>query len=72
VEDPHRFATSLLEHPIGGGSRRTFGHGDAAPGMGGDLGVFPGSGYIVASLANMDGIAIEVSNYICCRLPPTA
>jgi CubicO group peptidase (beta-lactamase class C family) len=66
------YGYGFFENPIWGGSRRTFGHGGAAPGMSGDLGVFPGPGYIVASLANMDGIAIEVSDYICCRLPPTA
>jgi CubicO group peptidase (beta-lactamase class C family) len=62
----------FFENPVWGGTQRTFGHNGGAPGMSGDLGVFPDSGYIVAVLANMDGIAIEISNFICCRLPPTA
>jgi CubicO group peptidase (beta-lactamase class C family) len=49
---------------------RWFGHGGGAPGMNGDLLIFPQSGYVVAALANMDPPAAErVANYAGARLP---
>jgi D-alanyl-D-alanine carboxypeptidase len=46
------------------------GHGGGAPGMNGDLRIFPKSGYVVAVLANLDPPAAErISGYVVPRLP---
>jgi hypothetical protein len=45
----------------------------AAPGMNGDLKIFPQSGYVIAVLANMDPPAAgRVSDFIAQRLPVKA
>jgi D-alanyl-D-alanine carboxypeptidase len=49
---------------------RWFGHGGGAPGMNGDLKIFPKSGYVIAVLANMDPPAAgRISEFIAARLP---
>ena len=49
---------------------RSFGHGGGAPGMNGDLRIFPETGYVVAVLANLDPPAAErISSYASDRLP---
>jgi D-alanyl-D-alanine carboxypeptidase len=49
---------------------RHFGHGGGAPGMNGDLQIYPQSGYLIAVLANMDPpAASRVSEFIANRLP---
>ena len=49
---------------------RWFGHGGGAPGMNGDLKIYPGSGYVIAALSNLDPPAAgRISNYIAERLP---
>jgi len=49
---------------------RWFGHGGGAPGMNGDLRIFPQSGYVVAVLSNLDPPAAEsIARYISNRLP---
>jgi D-alanyl-D-alanine carboxypeptidase len=46
------------------------GHGGGAPGMNGDLRIYPKSGYVVAVLANMDPPAAQrISDYLGARLP---
>jgi D-alanyl-D-alanine carboxypeptidase len=46
------------------------GHGGGAPGMNGDLRIYPKSGYVVAVLANLDPPAAqEISEYLDARLP---
>jgi D-alanyl-D-alanine carboxypeptidase len=46
------------------------GHGGGAPGMNGDLKIYPNSGYVVAVLANMDPPAAQrISEYLDPRLP---
>jgi CubicO group peptidase (beta-lactamase class C family) len=46
------------------------GHGGGAPGMNGDLRIYPKSGYVVAVLANIDPPAAQrVSEYVDVRLP---
>ena len=48
---------------------RAYGHGGGAPGMNGELLIFP-SGYVVVVLANMDPpAATEVARFIAVRLP---
>ena len=53
---------------------RCFGHGGGAPGMNGELQICPGSGYVVAVLANMDPpAATRVADFVTNRLPePTS
>jgi CubicO group peptidase (beta-lactamase class C family) len=49
---------------------RWFGHNGGAPGMNGELRIFPDSGYIVAVLANIDPPAAgQVADFISARLP---
>lgn len=49
---------------------RCFGHGGGAPGMNGELKICPGSGYVIAVLANMDPPgASRVADFITNRLP---
>jgi CubicO group peptidase (beta-lactamase class C family) len=49
---------------------RWFGHGGGAPGMNGDLKIFPQSGYVIAVLANMDPPAAgRIADFITARLP---
>jgi D-alanyl-D-alanine carboxypeptidase len=46
------------------------GHGGGAPGMNGDLRIYPKSGYVVAVLSNLDPPAAQrISNYLDPRLP---
>ena len=46
------------------------GHGGGAPGMNGDLRIYPRSGYVVVVLANLDPPAAQrISNYLDARLP---
>jgi CubicO group peptidase (beta-lactamase class C family) len=46
------------------------GHGGGAPGMNGDLRIYPKSGYVVAVLANVDPPAAQrISDYLDARLP---
>jgi CubicO group peptidase (beta-lactamase class C family) len=46
------------------------GHGGGAPGMNGDLRIYPQSGYIVAVLSNLDPpAASQVSAFLDLRLP---
>jgi hypothetical protein len=72
--------TGKVETPRGGkyaygfedtidGGVRSFGHGGGAPGMNGDLRIFPESGYVVAALANTGSGASEVVSWVGERLP---
>ena len=46
------------------------GHGGGAPGINGDLRIYPKSGYVVAVLANLDPPAAQrISEYLDPRLP---
>jgi D-alanyl-D-alanine carboxypeptidase len=49
---------------------RHFGHGGGAPGMNGDLEIFPQSGYVIVVLSNLDPpAASRISDFIMNRLP---
>lgn len=49
-----------------------FGHGGGAPGMNGELKIFPDSGYVVAVLANLDPPAAgKIADFIAAKLPAT-
>jgi D-alanyl-D-alanine carboxypeptidase len=45
------------------------GHSGGAPGMSGDLRIFPSSGYVVAALSNGIGLAPQITEFIGARLP---
>lgn len=63
-----RYAYGLEDLTVNG--TRCFGHNGGAPGMNGDLKICPGSGYVVAVLANMDPpAASRISDFITNRLP---
>jgi D-alanyl-D-alanine carboxypeptidase len=49
---------------------RHFGHSGGAPGMNGDLEVYPQNGYVIAVLSNLDPpTANRISDFISNRLP---
>ena len=63
-----KYAYGFSEQTAGG--VRSIGHGGGAPGMNGDLVIYPDSGYTVAVLANMDPPAAQrISSFVANRLP---
>ena len=63
-----KYAYGFGDETIGG--IRCFGHGGGAPGMNGDLKICPGTGYVVAVLANFDPPAAQrISDFVLNRLP---
>ena len=49
---------------------RHFGHGGGAPGMNGELEIYPRSKYVIAVLSNLDPPAAgRISDFVCNRLP---
>jgi D-alanyl-D-alanine carboxypeptidase len=49
---------------------RHFGHGGGAPGMNGDLEIYPQNGYVIAVMSNLDPpAASQISAFVCNRLP---
>jgi CubicO group peptidase (beta-lactamase class C family) len=69
VDTPRgRYAYGFEEQTINGA--RCFGHGGGAPGMNGQLQICPGTGYVVAVLANLDPPAAgRIADFIVNRLP---
>ncbi len=64
-----KYAFGFMENGAGTPMRH-FGHGGGAPGMNGDLQIFPQSGYVIAVLSNFDPpAASRVSDFIVNRLP---
>ena len=54
----------------GQGSLHSYGHGGGAPGMNGELRVFPELGYVVVSLSNLDPpAASELVEFFTLRMP---
>jgi D-alanyl-D-alanine carboxypeptidase len=54
----------------GQGSLRSYGHGGGAPGMNGELRVFPELGYVVVALSNLDPpAASELVEFFTLRMP---
>jgi len=71
VETPGggRYAFGFSDQGADSGARH-FGHGGGAPGMNGDLQIYPQSGYVIAVLSNLDPpAASRVSGFIANRLP---
>jgi D-alanyl-D-alanine carboxypeptidase len=64
--DAH-YAYGFQDDVIGG--VRSFGHSGGAPGMNGDLQIFPQTGYVVVALANIDRAAGRTTSWISQRLP---
>lgn len=63
-----KYAYGFEDNTAGG--VRWFGHGGGAPGMNGDLRIYPQSGYVIAVLANLDPPAAQrISEFIASRLP---
>lgn len=63
-----KYAFGIQDDVING--TRCFGHGGGAPGMNGALQICPGSGYVIAVLANMDPpAASRVADFVTNRLP---
>jgi D-alanyl-D-alanine carboxypeptidase len=63
-----RYAYGFEERIVDG--VKSIGHGGGAPGMNGDLRIFPDSGYVVAVLSNLDPPAAQrISDFIGNRLP---
>lgn len=57
----------------GEGPLRSYGHGGGAPGMNGELRVYPELGYVLVSLSNLDPpAASRVLNYFALRMPAQA
>jgi hypothetical protein len=56
----------------GAGPALSFGHSGGAPGMNGDLRIFPDSGYVVTALANTGSGASQVVSWVSERLPLSA
>jgi D-alanyl-D-alanine carboxypeptidase len=64
-----KYAFGFFDDGADSGTRH-FGHGGGAPGMNGELQIYPQSGYVIAVLANMDPpAATRVSEFIANRLP---
>jgi CubicO group peptidase (beta-lactamase class C family) len=64
-----KYAFGFFDDGAEGGARH-FGHGGGAPGMNGELQIYPQSGYVIAVLANLDPpAASRVSEFIANRLP---
>jgi CubicO group peptidase (beta-lactamase class C family) len=56
----------------GDGPLRSYGHGGGAPGMNGELRIFPQLGYVLVSLANLDPpAASRLVDYFALRMPAT-
>jgi D-alanyl-D-alanine carboxypeptidase len=54
----------------GQGPLRSYGHGGGAPGMNGELRIFPQLGYVVVSLSNLDPpAASELVEFFTHRMP---
>jgi D-alanyl-D-alanine carboxypeptidase len=65
---PDKYAYGFMDRTVGG--VRSFGHGGGAPGMNGELDIYPQSGYVVAALANLDPPAAQrAADFIGNRLP---
>lgn len=67
---PHRQQYGYGFEVQGEGPLRSYGHGGGAPGMKGELRVFPQLGYVVVSLSNLDPpAASELVDFFALRMP---
>jgi D-alanyl-D-alanine carboxypeptidase len=64
-----KYAFGFMDNDAGTAMRH-FGHGGGAPGMNGDLQIFPQTGYVIVVLSNLDPpAASRISDFIVNRLP---
>jgi CubicO group peptidase (beta-lactamase class C family) len=57
----------------GDGALRRYGHGGGAPGMNGDLRIYPELGYVLVGLSNFDPpAASRLTEFFSLRMPATA
>ncbi len=64
-----KYAFGFMDNGAGTAMRH-FGHGGGAPGMNGDLQIFPQTGYVIVVLSNLDPpAASRISDFIVNRLP---
>jgi CubicO group peptidase (beta-lactamase class C family) len=64
-----KYAFGFFDEGADSGARH-FGHGGGAPGMNGELQIYPQSGYVITVLSNLDPpAASRVSEFIANRLP---
>lgn len=64
-----KYAFGFMDNGAGTAMRH-FGHGGGAPGMNGELQIFPQTGYVIVVLSNLDPpAASRVSDFIVNRLP---
>jgi len=64
-----KYAFGFMDNGAGTAMRH-FGHGGGAPGMNGDLQIFPQVGYVIVVLSNLDPpAASRISDFIVNRLP---
>lgn len=64
-----KYAFGFMDNGAGTPARH-FGHGGGAPGMNGDLQIFPQTGYVIVVLSNLDPpAASRISDFIVNRLP---
>lgn len=63
-----KYAYGFFDESTAGGVR-SIGHSGGAPGMNGDLRIYPESGYVVIALANIDFGAQRTTSWIDTRLP---
>jgi CubicO group peptidase (beta-lactamase class C family) len=67
---PHRQHYGFGFEVQGEGALRSYGHGGGAPGMNGDLRVFPRLGYVVVGLSNLDPpAASQLVEFFTLRMP---
>jgi D-alanyl-D-alanine carboxypeptidase len=68
VVEGEKYAYGFMDRTEAG--VRSFGHGGGAPGMNGDLRIYPASGYVIVVLANLDPpAASRPADFIGNRLP---
>lgn len=68
ITEGEKYAYGFMDKTEGG--VRSFGHGGGAPGMNGDLTIYPASGYVIVVLANLDPpAASRPANFVGNRLP---
>jgi D-alanyl-D-alanine carboxypeptidase len=68
VAEGEKYAYGFMDKTEGG--VRSFGHGGGAPGMNGELRIYPASGYVIVVLANLDPpAASRPADFVGNRLP---
>ncbi|HEY2821236.1 MAG TPA: serine hydrolase domain-containing protein [Candidatus Acidoferrum sp.] len=68
INEGEKYAYGFMDKTEGG--VRSFGHGGGAPGMNGELRIYPASGYVIVVLANLDPpAASRAADFVGNRLP---